>query len=174
MHPEVRGECRHAHNPDAAKSFCSRFFVFVLAWTGARSGRCLGRGVFSALRLHQLLWSVRLHLYPAGSFRLPALRAARELFSAACLLHLRLSPGANYGAVSAVNGHTGATVNFSPAHSGGSRWSVNRVTPHDRLKALRMGVGRMADTDGSATVLTRSRLGWAGERNAGNIWAFGA
>jgi hypothetical protein len=123
----VHGECRHARDAQHAKSFRTRFFGFPLAWNVVWSGSRLGSGVFSALRLHPLLRSVRLHLRSARSFRLPALRAAGELFSAAWLLHLRRPPRTDHGAVSAGNGPTGTTVSFRPPHSDGSRQPANRV-----------------------------------------------
>ena len=92
-----------------------------------RNLHCLGSGMFSALRLQPLLRSVRLHLCPARSFRLPALRAAGELFSAACLLHFRRSPRTDHGAISAGDGPTSTTVSFRPPLSDGSRRPVNRA-----------------------------------------------
>jgi hypothetical protein len=110
----VRGECRHARDAQHAKSFRTRFFGCFLARNVVRNAPRFGRGVLSALRLHQLLWSVRLHLCPARSFRLPALRAAGELLCAPGLLHLRRSPGADHGAISAGDGHTRTTVSLRP------------------------------------------------------------
>ena len=108
----VRGERRHARDTQHATSFRTRFFGRLLAWTVVWNTRRLGRGMFSALRLHQLLRSARLHLCSARSVRLPTLRAAGELFSPACLLHVRHPPRTDHGAVSAGNGSTPMTVSF--------------------------------------------------------------
>jgi hypothetical protein len=121
-------ECRHARDAQHAKSFRTRFFGFPLAWNVVWSGSRLGSRVFSVLRLHPLLRSVRLHLRSARSFRLPALRAAGKLFSAAWLLHFRRPPRTDHGAVSAGNGPPATTVKFLPPTTSGSRQPVIALT----------------------------------------------
>src|SRR5262249_20420191 len=95
-----------------AQLFRTRFpgFGFLLGWNTHRFG---GR-VFSALRLYELLWPVRFYLYSARPFRLPALRCAGELLPAACLLHDRLSPGADHGAISSAKSDTSVSSQSLP------------------------------------------------------------
>jgi hypothetical protein len=163
-------ECRHARHPQGHKPVRIGFFGFHLAWNMVWNG--LGRGgVLSALRLPALLWPVRLHLCSARSFRLPAVRTAGELLPAACLFHYRLSPRADHGALSAVNGRAPITVGIHPpAVAPGSQ---GRVTlPPDRLR--RSGVLTMGDSNnGFASALDGPRLGGAAERYAYNVRAFG-
>ncbi|SRR5579871_356764 len=164
----VRGESRHARHPQAAISFRTCFFGLSLAGSMARNPRCLGRGVFSSLRLHALLRPVRLHLCSARSVRLLPLRSAGELLSAACLLHVRLSAGEHHRAISAGNGCTPIALSVKPPQTGGGQ-PVTALRGGRSPKALRMRVARMGDTDESASALNRPEPGCAAERNAGSI-----
>src|SRR5215813_6823107 len=112
MRQAVGEESVHGSDAQHAQLFRSRFpgFGFLLR----RNTRRFGGRVFSALRLHSLLWPVRFYLYSAGPFRLPALQCAGELLAAACLLRDRLSPGADHGAISSSKSDTPAPVGLQP------------------------------------------------------------
>jgi hypothetical protein len=114
--------------------------------------------MFSVLRFHQLLWSVRLHLCSARTFRLPALWAAGELLSAPCLLHFRLSPGADHRAFSAGSRDTTA-MSFSAA--AGCPQSMTSSGERS-LPALFAGESDMEITDASSSVLSLPRRGGSG------------